>query len=184
MRVVVRTSLLIAATIGWLIALPAPAYACSCAEFILDDAAEEIGLAFVGTQTAYDVEDEFADDGASLTFDVERVYVGEAAKTTGVNTPAQSSACGVNFGNGNRVAVVSWGDTGVVGLCTSSVAEADLQRVYGEGRAPTADTAVPLDAGVSNTRYAVIGGVLVLASLGVVFGLRAAASRRQPTGSD
>jgi hypothetical protein len=172
------------ATIGWLVALPAPAHACSCAEFVLDDAASEIGLAFVGTQTDYEVDDEFADDGAVLTFDVERVYVGEATETTVVNTPAQSSACGVNFGNGNRVAVVSWGDTGVVGLCTSSVVEADLERVYGEGRAPTADAAEPLDAGVSNTRYAVIGGVLVFASLGVVFGLRRVPSRRRPADTD
>jgi len=169
---------IVVSTFVFLFVTPSPAYACSCAEFVLEESASDIGLAFVGTQVDYDVEDEFEDNGATITFEVERVYDGETSQTTEVRTHAQSSACGVNFGNGNRVAVVAWGEELSVGLCTSTVTEADLQRVYGEGYEPSADPVSSLESGVSTARYVVIGGIVLAAAVGVYFA-RAALANRQ-----
>ncbi|NNC81546.1 MAG: hypothetical protein HKN94_15490 [Acidimicrobiales bacterium] len=168
----------VVSTFVFLLATPSPAYACSCAEFVLEDSVSEIGLAFVGTQVDYDVEDEFENDGAKITFEVERVYDGDASETTEVRTHAQSSACGVNFGDGNRVAVVGWGEGRSVGLCTSSITEADLLRVYGDGYAPSADPVSSLESGVSTARYVVIGGVVLAAAVGVYFARSALANRQ------
>jgi len=63
-------------------------------------------------------------------------------------------------------------------VCTSTVNEVDLQRVYGEGYEPSADPVSSLESGVSTARYVVIGGIVLAAAVGVYFA-RAALANRQ-----
>ena len=130
---------------------PTPAYGCSCAEVELHEFAHEVDLAFVGQQTSRAVLDEVADNGTVLTFEVDTVYKGEALATVRLATNAQGSACGMDYSQAGRVAIVAsrWRGSLSVNLCHSFVTEAELQQEFGDGHAPIAqpnpvhDPAIP-----------------------------------------
>jgi hypothetical protein len=169
-------SVIVLASVG--LAGPATAYACSCADQPLAQHADEVVAAFVGVQIDRVVEDEFADDGVAVTFDVDRAYVGDVASPFTVRTNAQSSACGLDVANLGQVAVVAFGrrDDPRIGLCGSLRSVDELVRAFGRGFEPVvASTTIPDDgSGGSNTaaRLGLLGVLLAIVGAGGVYVVR------------
>lgn len=118
------------------------ALACTCLETTLAEFVaqypEAIVAAFTGTQTDRVVEDELADGGAVLTFDVDTVYAGDVGASIEVRTHAQSSACGLDFDGFGLVSLTAtdFGGGPGVNLCSSRWPAAELEAQYGPGREP------------------------------------------------
>lgn len=117
-----------------------PAAACSCVDSTLAEYADDVTLAFTGEQTSRVVIDEAQDNGAVLTFDVDRVFRGDVGETISVRTHAQGSACGMDFSRaeGSGVAVFTWRGQLTVSLCGSAVSVEDLESAFGDGVLPVA----------------------------------------------
>ena len=122
------------------------AHACSCIARELSEYADDITVAFVGTQLERAVHDYVEDNGAVLLFSVDRVYVGEAGPLIEVRTHAQGSACGIDLDGRGPVGVAAhmWRGDLSVGLCGSVVAVDALEEVFGEGRPPDESIRLPV----------------------------------------
>lgn len=125
---------------------PRPALACSCALVPLEEYADEVTVAFTGTQIDRTELGGRIDAGALLTFEVDRVYHGDVGPTVTARTAADSAACGVDYGGQGTVSLVAFGsaDEPSVNLCGSSVTEDDLSLVFGEAAEPDPDIVDPL----------------------------------------
>lgn len=159
-----------------IVGAPSPASACSCAGEPLADRANLVAIAFSGRQTSRTVDDPVAVNGATLTFDVDTVYKGDVAETVAVRTPAQSSACGMDYGNIDQAAVVAhlWKGEAMVDLCGSMVTIDEMQAVFGPGVAPIQSVgAVAVDPDGNNLRIVVAAAAAVL-----VLGLATVAALR------
>ena len=126
---------------------PTPAYGCSCADVSLHEYAEDVVLALVGQQTGRVVTDDIADGGATLTIEVDVVYKGEISAVVDLYTNAQDSACGEDFAQNGRVAIVAFSSQGRPTVISCSfVTEAELQQEFGDGYVPE-----PLSTDVATT---------------------------------
>lgn len=117
---------------------PRPAAACSCASAPLDDYADEVPVAFTGTQVdRVELGGQIGGE-VLLTFEVDQVYTGPVGSTLTARTAADSAACGVDFGGQGQVALAAFGsvDEPSLGLCGSLVSEGDLEAVFGVGADP------------------------------------------------
>lgn len=151
------------------------AEACSCLRFVLAERTDEIEVAFVGEQTSYVVQDQVADRGAVLTFEVDEVYEGDLPTPVNVRTEAQSTACGVNYGGDGPVGVVAyrWKGRRTADSCTGPVTRAELRAVYGKPHAPSRALApdeppegIPHPESVQDRRtWTAMGAVLLLGSV-------------------
>ena len=122
------------------------AHACSCLERDLSEYADDIPVAFVGTQLERVVHADTDDNGAALLFSVERVYAGEVGPMIEVRTHAQDPACGVDVGSWGPVGIAArhWGGALSVNLCSSIVTVAELESAFGEGRPPDESVRLPV----------------------------------------
>ncbi len=170
------------------VAAPAgPAHACSCDDQPLAAYADEAIAAFVGRQTDRVVEDEFADNGAELTFAVDEVFLGDVPAEYRVRTAVDGDACGVDLAGEGSVGIVVFEFRGEpsVGACPATEPRAELVSVFGPGFAPLEpDAAVVGDDLPSESndaaRATVIGLLLVVLTSGAVLAKR----RRQQRCSD
>lgn len=154
--------------------------ACGCDVPPLADYADDVVAAFVGVQTDRIVDDLIADDGATLTFDVEQVHAGDVTSPFTVRTPAQDSACGIDLAGRGMVAVVATDYRGepIVGLCGSVVDVDELVAVFGPGASPSTvpsgTTAPPDESGSSWPARAGLGAILIgIVVAGTWFAIRA-----------
>lgn len=192
----VLSALLAAASIivgAQVVATDGTAYACSCDDISFAEFYEafpgDVLAAFVGAQTDRVVEDEFADAGAELLFEVDEVYAGEVATEYRVRTAAQSSACGIDLANAGTVGVVVFEFRGrpTVGLCGSVVPIDELAAVFGPATEPlvappdsqptspsatTAPSNERSDDSNGPARLALIGLLVVIVAAGIGFALR------------
>lgn len=142
------------------------AHACSCADVSLDDYADELVVAFVGTQVDRSVDDMSSEIGAALTFDVDRVFLGEATTPFTVRTAAQDSACGVDLAGAGPVAVTARRFDGElhVGLCERPTVD-DLVAAFGPGvepePTPPADGSWGSDAAARAVLVVLLAAVIV-----------------------
>lgn len=142
--------------IGWLVVAamvttatltvaPGTVRACSCLARDLSEYADEISVAFVGTQLEKVVYDYVDDNRAVLLFSVDRVYAGEAGPLIEVRSHAQEMTCGIDVRGWGPVGIAAydWRGTLSVDLCGSIVAAAELESVFGEGRPPDESIRLP-----------------------------------------
>ena len=122
------------------------AHACSCIERGLSEYADDISVAFVGTQLDRAVHEYVDDNGAALLFSVDRVYAGEVGPLIEVRTHAQDSACGIDVGGWGPVGIAArhWRGALSVNLCGSIVTQAELESVFGAGRPPDESAHLPV----------------------------------------
>lgn len=164
-------------TTGTLTVAPGTAHACSCVELQLADYADDISVAFVGTQVERTVHSQVADKGVALVFSVDRVYKGEAGPLIEVRTHAQESACGIDMDGRGTAGVVAheWQGDLVVDLCGSVVSVGVLEDVFGEGHPPDQSIRHSPSPGGSHG----MSIVLLIAGAGMVLVVGAAAWRRR-----
>ena len=149
------------------------AHACSCLVRELSEYADDISVAFVGDQRGRVVHDYFEDNGAALLFRVEQVYKGEAGPLIEVRTHAQGPACGIDVSGQGTVGVVArqWRNELSVNLCSSIVAIAEMEEVFGEGYPPDESIPLPVSANTGSDILivvAVAAGALLLLTASVV----------------
>lgn len=120
------------------VATAGTAHACSCVERELADYADDISVAFAGSQVERTVHSQVQDNGVALLFSVDRVYKGEVGPFIEVRTHAQDSACGIDMGGRGTVGVVAgeWRGDLNVNLCGSIVTVDSLESVFGDGYPP------------------------------------------------
>ena len=154
------------------------AHACSCVERELAEYADDISVAFSGSQLDRTVHSEVGDNGVALVFDVDRVYKGEAGPLIEVRTHAQGSACGIDMDGRGTVGVVAheWKGDLSVHLCGSVVPVGELQDVFGEGYPP--DESISLTPGPSDD-FLNTSLVLPIAGAAVIVLVGAAVYRRR-----
>ncbi len=144
-----KVALALAILASTLTLFPRPAYACSCIETTLEEQADELDFAFVGHQIGREQIDEMSDNGVRLVFEVDSVYKGDIATPFEVFTSAQSSACGVSFGDNAQTGVVAHTYEGkpLAGLCSQlmDTSEAQMKAVFGVGAVPVEDRVLRLD---------------------------------------
>ena len=179
--------LILALTVGFAAvgAAPGTAYACSCLVPDWSEYADEATVIFVGQQIARVVHDEVADDGATLTFRVDRVYKGEAGPLIAVRTHAQGEpACGLDFDGQGDVGVAVFNRRGYLSIdyCSSDIPFHELEDLFEDSHPPDGSIALVASTNASDDRFAVLlpiaAGTLSLALLlGSVGVLR---SKRQP----
>ena len=207
-RIRISTGALVAVLLAVaVVAAPAGAVrACSCDDLPLAAYADTAIAAFMGRQTGRVVEDEFAEYGAELTFDVEEVFLGDVSTELRVRTEADFDACGVDLDGAGVVGILVFEFRGesTVGACPAAVSRAELESVFGpsvssigsdDGAADAASAPGPStssigpddDAGVADSsrsnnvaRAALIGVLLVILVAGAVVARR----RRQQAPSD
>lgn len=111
------------------------------AEFV-DEFPDAVVAAFAGRQVDRVVEDELADAGAILEFEVESVFIGDVGMMHEVRTHAQTSACGLDVvGSGTLgILVTDFGRGPSVDQCGSLWRVDDLTAEFGPGRTPTAES--------------------------------------------
>lgn len=121
-----------------LVANPSYAYACSCAPVGLAEYSDEIAIAFVGRQIDRVEHSRSDPNGVTLTFEVDRVFKGEAATSIELTTSASSASCGTDLASRGTTGVAAFESRIVpsVSLCGSGVTEAELAEVFGAGYAP------------------------------------------------
>lgn len=117
--------------------------ACSCVNVPLSEYADEVDIAFSGSQIERIVSQpegstRSSADPVTLIFRVNRMYKGRAGPLVEVHTVRDEISCGVDFaGRGiTGVAAFSRGGEFGVGLCGSPVTISELQQVFGEGYPP------------------------------------------------
>ena len=156
-------------TTATLTVTPGTAHACSCIDLDLSDYADDITVAFVGTQVEKVVHDYVDDNGAALLFSVDRVYTGEAGPLIEVRTHAQGDpACGIDMDGRGPVGIVAheWRGALSVDLCGSIVSVVELESVFGEGRPPDESIPPPVSPDASEDFFNT-GLTLVLAAAAV-----------------
>ncbi len=123
-----------------LISAPRAAHACSCLPGPLSEYADEVSLAFAGRQLARSV----GDHGATLVFQVDRVYKGRSGPRISVGTGLGGGDCGVDLSGRGVRGMVAFFDAGRQGLtvdiCSSPVALDELEEVFGEGHPVVGET--------------------------------------------
>ncbi len=167
-----RQVLLVALVIASMIVLtPGSAHACSCIQTSLANEADSLDYAFTGRLVDRMVNDNIADNGVRLVFEVERAYKGDVTTPFVAFTHAQESACGASFSLGNSVAVVAREWNGVVNtnFCDQvmNVGEAGLIAQFGEGVPPAVAEGDGLPLWI-----VLLGGALIVGSGALVFGVR------------
>lgn len=121
------------------------AHACSCEESTVGDHAEYTVAAFVGMQIDRTVDDEFSEIGAELTFDVDRVMLGDVTETYQARTGPDSGVCGLDLGRVGQVGLLVFElrDRLIVTQCGSVRQPEELVAFYGEGVDPLPDPSAP-----------------------------------------
>ena len=162
------------------VATASTAYACSCIARELSEYADDISVAFAGSQVERTVQSQVQDNGVALVFSVDRVYKGEAGPLIEVHTHAQESACGIDMDGRGTVGVVAgeWRGDLNVNLCGSIVALDELEEVFGEGHLPDESIRLPVSPGPSGG-FLGTSSVLLAAGAAVVLLAGAAAWRRR-----
>jgi len=172
-------SLLVSALLAGVMLLvgAAPALACSCSGAPLADYADEVTLAFSGTQVDRDVEDQVRENGAVLTFEVDQVFRGDVGSRIEVRTNAQGSACGLDLAGAGTTGLVTFDsdEFAEVHLCGSSVAIADLEAVFGPGAA--ADDLGGVES--EDEMSIAVMAVAIIAAMALVAGAVALVRRRR-----
>ena len=133
--------------------------------------AEEMTVAFIGQQIDRVVHDEVADDGATLTFHVDRVYKGEAGPLIAVRTHAQGeAACGLDFDGQGDVAVAVYDRQGYLSIdfCSSEIPVHELEDLFGEGYSPDESIDLVASPEASDDGFPTF---LVVAAAGLFFAL-------------
>ena len=140
-------ALLLAAAVFCAILAVAPrtAHACSCVDRPLSEYADDVVVAFAGSQIERILPEPGPDgvwssmDPVTLVFEVERVYKGRAGSQIALRTNRSGASCGVDFGRRGGTGVVAFDIAeGLysVGLCGSPVTIAELEEVFGDGYPP------------------------------------------------
>lgn len=168
-------ALVVAVTV---VATAGTAHACSCVERELAEYADDISVAFAGSQLERTVHSQVEDNGAALVFRVDRVYKGEAGPLIEVRTHAQGPACGIDMeGRGTvGVAAQEWRGDLNVHLCGSVVTASELQDVFGEGYPPDESISLPPSPSDDPPNTSL---VLLFAGAAVILLVGAAAWRRR-----
>lgn len=153
------------------------AQACSCVERELADYADDVSVAFTGSQVERTVHSQVHDNGVALVFSVDRVYKGEAGPFIEVRTHAQDSACGIDLGGRGTVGVVAgeWRGDLNVNLCGSIVSVDALESVFGDGYPPDESISLPVSPSTGSDTLIV---VLVAASTLLLLTVSVVARRR------
>ena len=131
-----------ATVVSTLAATPGTARACTCASRPLSGYANEIAVAFVGTQVSWDSYDEVISDfpmrRAAMVLEVELVYKGEVGPRIEVHSNAGGPACGIDFGYYPGAGVVAFERDGRLwaGSCSNPVEIDELEEVFGAGYPP------------------------------------------------
>ena len=123
---------------------PRTAHACSCVDLPLSEYADEVDIAFSGSQIERIISEpegsaRSSADPVTLTFRVNRMYKGRAGPLIEVRTVRDEMSCGVDFAGKGITGVAAYsrgGDEYRVGLCGSPVTIGELQEVFGEGYPP------------------------------------------------
>jgi len=130
-----------------------PAYGCSCAQVLVDEAINEYTVAaFVGTPVSVS---ENAESGRisedvyvqplAWTFEIETVLYGEVPEVVEVGSGHGGGDSGYDLSNAGRIGVVAYGEPGALptGIC-GAVWDADaLIGAYGPGTDPIPVVSVP-----------------------------------------
>lgn len=177
-----------------------PAGACSCIETSDEQSLERADVAFSGTVTgrAAPARPDHSTAPAVWTFEVDRVFKGEATSTQGVVSVVSGASCGLELPRHGDVLVFTRsepqvpeagldGATLYAGLCDGSraLSEGLIPASFGDGRGPAPGESGVVDPGTTtsdlSTRAAVAGAGLC--TVGVVLLLRRTRSRRPPPSS-
>ena len=119
-------------------------HACSCLDVPLSEYAEDVAIAFSGSQIERIISEpegstRSSADPVTLIFRVNRMYKGRAGPLIEVQTVRGEMSCGVNFPRKAITGVAAFsrgGDEYAVGLCGSPVTIGELEEVFGEGYPP------------------------------------------------
>ena len=168
LRVAGAFALALPAMVTTLAATAEPARACSCSGAPLSEYADEVTVAFVGTQvsrTTY--EEDIADftlRRAVMVLEVEWVYKGEVGPRIEIHSNADGPACGIAFSSHSATGVVAFERRGRLraGACDNPVGIDKLEEVFGASRPPdssislqsSGDTAPPSTAHTDSARPA------------------------------
>ena len=162
------------------------AHACSCEESTVGDQAAYTVAAFVGTQIARTVDDEFSEFGAELTFAVDEVMLGDVTETYRARTGPDSGVCGLDLERAGAVGVLVFElrDQLIVSLCGSTRQPEELVAFYGEATDPLPDPDAPPDAGSNDddggSGLAPRLGLIALLSIVVIAGGVVIVRQRRP----
>ena len=158
LRVAGAFALASATVISTLAATPGTARACSCIQQDLSNYADEVTVAFVGTQVSREIYEEdisdFTVQRAAMVLEVERVYKGDVGPRIEIHSNADGPACGIDFGYYPGAGIVAFEHEGQLwaGWCSNPVEISELEEVFGAGYPPggsiesqtPSDTAPPL----------------------------------------
>ena len=141
LRLVGVCALVAAVTISTLVVTSQTAHACSCGETPLSEYADEVDVAFVGSQVSRTKYEERYDWPlrAALVFRVGRVYKGEIGPLVEVHTNAGGAACGLYRTGLPAGPVVAYQDRGTLwtSWCSSDlVSIVEFVDVFGPGHRP------------------------------------------------
>lgn len=184
-RVFLRLVLALTVVFAAVGATPGTAHACSC--FVPDwpEYADEATVIFVGQQIVRVVHDEFVDDGATLTFHVDRVYKGEAGPLIAVRTHAQGeAACGLDLDGQGDVGVAVFNRRGYLSIdfCSSKIPIYELEDLFEDSHPPDGSIALVASTDTADDGFPIILTIaastlslaLLLGSVGLL------RSKRQP----
>jgi hypothetical protein len=157
-------ALLLALTALW--AIPAPAYACSCAAVSDNEHAANAAVIFTGTIT-----DDRVDEGRqtrTLTFAVDRVFKGQATKTQVVATHASGAGCGLEIsGPGPFVVFADQEQSRLTANLCGGTRPGSAPAAMGTGQAPVSNSAPDPGEG----RWVPLVGLILALSGAAVLGL-------------
>ena len=139
LRLVAVCALAAAVTVVTLVVTPGTAYACTCVVQHLSQRADEVDVAFIGTEvsrTEYEEQDGWP--RAALVFRVGRVYKGDIGPLVEVHTNAGGPACGLYRTGLPAGPVVAYREQGALrtSSCSSERPIAELFEAFGTAYHP------------------------------------------------